>query len=378
MPQPPRPRFGSLLTEAISSVARRKRVNMEIVEEDLAIAVSEIEGRSEPLTFHTVQRWMRGYPPDCRRMKVIVEFCVRHGRVTRDLAEGLLKHADCEHLLPMLDNLFADLSPRRVYSNLPRRNPSFRGRENEMMELIKRLLPESRAAVIVIYGLGGIGKTTLAIEAGHACLPGGEAGLVSPYEAAVFTSARDQALTLVNVLDEIGQVLEYPAVLRQSPAEKMPLVQDLLRRFQILLIIDNFETIDDPALTRFALEGVPEPSKVVITTRDYHPTLWPGTWPIHLQGLDDAEALQLVREWAQDHELEAVMKASDTDLEPLLRATEGNPYALLTALGLIANQKQPLATVLQDLWEGRGDIFEYIYGRVWSLLEESERQPGRQ
>lgn len=74
----------------------------------------------------------------------------------------------------------------------------------------------------------------------------------------------------------------------------MPLVQDLLKRFRVLLVIDNFETIDDPALTRFALEGVPWPSKVIITTRDYHPTLWPGTWPIQLKGLDDARALQLV------------------------------------------------------------------------------------
>jgi LuxR family glucitol operon transcriptional activator len=154
----------------------------------------------------------------------------------------------------------------------------------------------------------------------------------------------------------------------------MPLVQDILRRFQVLLIIDNFETISDLALTRFALEGVPAPSKVVITTRDYHPTIWPGTWPIHLKGLEDTSALELVREWAHEHELQIVMKANEPDLMPLLRATEGNPYALLTALGLIANQKQPLQTVLRDLWEGRGCIFEYIFAQAWELLEESERR----
>ncbi|MBI1880548.1 MAG: tetratricopeptide repeat protein, partial [Chloroflexi bacterium] len=298
------------------------------------------------------------------------------GRIPRDLAEGLLKHADCDDLLPLLDRLFAgraESSPRRVYTNLPRRNPGFRGRENEMAELLKRLSPESRAAVIVIYGLGGIGKTTLATEAGHACLPGGEANLASLYEAVVFISARDRALTLTDILDEIGRVLDYPAILRQSPSEKIPLVKDVLERFKVLLVIDNFETIDDPALTRFAVEGVPAPSKVVITTRDYHPTLWPGTWPVQLKGLGDAEAVQLVREWAQDYQAETIMAASEAELEPLLRATEGNPHALLTALGLIAAQKRPLATVLRDLWAGRGRIFDYIFNRGWDVLSEDAR-----
>lgn len=374
--QSPNPRFGKLLTEAISSVARRKQVNMEIVEEDLAIEVSEREGLAKSLSFYTVQRWMRGYPPDCHRMKVIVAYCVHHGRIPRDLAEGLLKYADCEDLLPILDHLFAGRtasSLQRVYSNLPRRNPSFGGRENDMAELLRRLSPESRAAVIVIYGLGGIGKTTLATEAGHACLPAGEANLGSPYDAVVFISARDRTLTLTDVLDEIGRVLEYPAILRQAPAEKMPLVLEVLGRFQVLLIIDNFETIEDPALPRFILEGVPAPSKVVITTRDYHPTLWPGTWPIQLQGLHDAEALQLVREWAQEYQAEAILKASEAELEQLLQATEGNPHALLTALGLIANQKRPLATVLRDLWAGRGRIFDYIFSQGWNVLSEDAR-----
>lgn len=30
-------------------------------------------------------------------------------------------------------------------------------------------------------------------------------------------------------------------------------------------------------------------------------------------------------------------------------------------------------TVLHDLWEGRGQIFDYIFSRIWILLEDSER-----
>jgi hypothetical protein len=52
--QPPSPRFGNLLTEAISSVAKRKRLNMEVIEEEIALAVSRTEERETPLSFYTV------------------------------------------------------------------------------------------------------------------------------------------------------------------------------------------------------------------------------------------------------------------------------------------------------------------------------------
>lgn len=52
-----------------------------------------------------------------------------------------------------------------MYTNLPRRNPGFRGRENEMAELLKRLSSESRAAVVVVYGLLSIETTEGRISA---------------------------------------------------------------------------------------------------------------------------------------------------------------------------------------------------------------------
>jgi len=83
--------------------------------------------------------------------------------------------------------------------------------------------------------------------------------------------------------------------------------------------------VSDVQLRRFALEGVPVSSKVIITTRDYHPSLWPDTHPLHLTGLDDVEALGLVREWASEHNLSPVVTACDDDVLPLLRATDVIP-----------------------------------------------------
>ncbi|WP_119072783.1 NB-ARC domain-containing protein [Aggregatilinea lenta] len=375
--QPPNPRFGKLLTEAVSSVAKRKHLNMEVVEEEIALAVSRAEKLDAPLSFYTVQRWMRGYPPSAQRLMIVLDFCLRYGRIGTDLARSLAAEADGSHLLASLDGQLDRAAPPasgRFYTNLPRRHLSFRGRVQEIEEIHRLLARESRAAVVVVYGLGGVGKTSLVVEAVHqllACQPPDER---AAYDAVIFTSARDMQLSLRDVLDEIGRVLDFPTVLRQSDEEKLIFVQNLLQQFRVLLIVDNFETVSDARLRRFALEGVPASSKVIITTRDYHPALWPDTHALHLTGLDNVEALGLIREWASERNLATLTGASDADMLPLLRATEGNPWVLLMSLGFIAHRKQPLETVLQDLWQGHGAIFDHMFSTIWDLLDGEEQR----
>jgi LuxR family glucitol operon transcriptional activator len=368
--QPPNPQFGKLLTEAVSSVAKRKRLNMEVVEEEIALAVSRTEKLDTPLSFYTVQRWMRGYPPNSQRLMIVLDFCVRHGRIGRDLAQGLAAEAGLPAALDLPTDKGSSSTPTRFYTNLPRRHLSFRGRVQEIQELHRLLAPDSRAAVVVVYGIGGVGKTSLVVEAVHQLVAHGG----QMYDAVIFTSARDSQLCLTDVLNEIGRVLDFPTVLRQSDEEKLTFVQNLLRQFRVLLIVDNFETISDPRLRRFALEGVPASSKVIITTRDYPPGLWADTYALHLTGLDDVEALGLIREWASEHNLSLLMSADDAHILPLLRATDGNPWVLLMSLGFIAHRKLPLETILEDLCQGHGAIFDHMFSTIWELLDEDEQR----
>jgi tetratricopeptide (TPR) repeat protein len=375
MSQPPRPLFGKLLTEAISSVARRKRVNMEVVEEDLAFAISQNEKRETPLTFYTVQRWMRGFPQDSRRMKVIVDYCVRQGHVPRDLAEGLLRQADCENLLPMLDELYgrrAEATQVSIYSNLPPRSGEFLGRQQEMTQIIEGLT--SRWPIISIEGMGGIGKTTLAIEVARACLPDGAAHLDYPFEACVFISAKDRVVVLDDLLDAVARVLNYPYIVQKTaPSEKPAEVDRLLRARHVLIIADNFETVTDMALVDY-LQRIPEPSKVLITTR-YGQLR--RVWDVPLKGLPDDEALELIRLHGKRLRLPAVAQSEDKALRPLVAVTGGNPYALETALGYLKYSGMALNGLVNALYTvGRevSEIFDYIFGSAWDLLSQNARQ----
>lgn len=97
-------RFGELLDEGISSVAKRQRKTMSAVEEDLA----EISGYS----VHTVQNWRRGnVPPDDDFVAEILRYCLRYGRLNLDWARSFLTAADYPQPEPLLEALFGRATP---------------------------------------------------------------------------------------------------------------------------------------------------------------------------------------------------------------------------------------------------------------------------
>src|ERR1019366_2041912 len=51
--------------------------------------------------------------------------------------------------------------------NVPARNPGFTGRDGLLVAVREALLSGDRAVVQALYGLGGVGKTQLAIQYAH-------------------------------------------------------------------------------------------------------------------------------------------------------------------------------------------------------------------
>ncbi|GAB4150053.1 MAG: hypothetical protein Fur0021_12040 [Candidatus Promineifilaceae bacterium] len=333
--------FGQRLSQGINSVANRQFKNKGKVEEDIA----ELLGCGH----FNVKRWQRGYvPDDPQRVSFLVEYCVKYGFVGRSWAESFLHHASYYGKEKLLASLFAEQPTIRssgqalIYQNLPSIYGDFVGREEALQRVVEGLL--SRWPLVSIEGMAGIGKTTLAIVVGRACLPGGDARLDEPFEACIFISAKDTVLTLNTFLDKVAYELNYPRISQQPfSAAKPAEVQKLLRQYRVLLIADNLETVTDQSLISF-LRGVPEPSKVLITTR------WPqvrGTWDVSLEGLAQEDALRLIRQHARRLQLENLMQAAGEALKDLVMVTGGNPYAIEMALGHLRYNKS-LTTERQE------------------------------
>ena len=110
--------------------------------------------------------------------------------------------------------------------NLPPRR-EFIGREREKARVHEAL--RSRSYLVSIDGIGGIGKTVLALEVAHECLRAstGDASTegIAAFDGFIWTTAKDRDLTLNGLLDAVARTLEYPGI-AQQPVEVRPL--DLL------------------------------------------------------------------------------------------------------------------------------------------------------
>lgn len=152
---------------------------------------------------------------------------------------------------------------------IPGRNRHFTGRETLLNELRKSLTETTRAAVVplpqALQGLGGVGKTQLAVE--YAWAYRGHYDLVC-------WIAADQPLLIPSVLAALTEDLKLPSAGSKGIEESAELVRDALQRGEPvdrwLLIFDN---ADDPEEIRpFIPQGRPD-GHVLITSRN---SRWSG------------------------------------------------------------------------------------------------------
>ncbi len=273
--------------------------------------------------------------------------------------------AEYQRTIADLDRQLSKAMPRH---NLPPRDyERFVGRQKELADVHKLLqpYPKSRAYVITIDGIGGIGKSALALETAYAfreqyaSLPENER-----FEAIVWISAKRSYLTADGILERrqafrtlddlyaaIAQVLDYPAITRAKAEEQRPIVEDVLREQRTLLILDNLETIDDENLLVF-LRELPDPTKAIVTTRHRIDV----AHPVRLSGMPHEDALALI---GQEMARKGVSLTTE-EQEQLWQRTGGVPLAIVWSIGLMG-LGGAVDVVLHRLGSGQGDIARFCF-----------------
>jgi len=219
--------------------------------------------------------------------------------------------------------------------------PSFYGREGELATLAQWVLQE-RCRVVCVLGMGGIGKSALAVQVMHR--------LADHFEVVIFRSLRD-APSCEALLEACLQVLspESLALVPESLERRLSLLLEQLRTWRVLLVLDNLESLLEEGEVRGRLrpgfEGYARllrqvaqtghQSCLLLTSREKPAELRAlegSRTPVRslrLVGLEAAACEQLLAE----HEL----VGSPEERARLVERYEGNPLALKIVAETIAD-----------------------------------------
>lgn len=248
-------RFGLL------ALTLREKVGLTQAQVATAVGVSE----------RSIQQWEAGTAyPAVANLKKFIEVCLYHGAFVsgreRDEVKALWEQAveSASRRKALFDEIwFDDLLKKQQYAQSQNKQnrhesdvphvpsllqrtdwgeaidvPSFYGREEELLTL-KQWVGHEHCRVVMLLGMGGIGKTTLSIRFAQEMMP--QVGFV-------FWRSLRNAPLLEDLLVDCIQALsdqKYTSFLHNTE-KNITLLIELLRKRRCLLVLDNVETLLQP------------------------------------------------------------------------------------------------------------------------------------
>jgi tetratricopeptide (TPR) repeat protein/transcriptional regulator with XRE-family HTH domain len=229
---------------------------------------------------------------------------------------------------------------RRVWT-IPARVRGFTGRADLLAKVAAALHPGGSAVVQAVAGMGGIGKTTAAIEYAHRHH--------DAFDIAWWVPAEDPAL-IPDRLAELALALDLTTATDPVGVGVARLLGELARRERWLLVFDNAE--DPRALSRWLPEG---PGRVLITSRN---PAWHGiAATVGVREFTRAESITLLRRLAAD--------LTEVEADRVTDAVGDLPLAVEQAGSLLADTGLTVDKYLRLLAERAQDVLDHDPGGAY-------------
>lgn len=285
-----------------------------------------------------------------------------------------------------------------VYYNVPvRQTDTFEGRTKEL-DTLKEWMEDEDTRFCLIYGDGGFGKTTLALEflnrllEGEIEIDGTFPSVISYYSSkmtrwtsdglvhfkgvsdAMEDSIRELLLCLYPVIEKKWYQVSGAALIDKVAGE---LAEQKFKRDDVLLVLDNTETLATSPekveeLSDFLKKAGKKVGRILITSRRRE--FLPATG-IQVAGLSDAEALRLMRRLGNEYAAVAINQAGDPRLRQVCAQLNNKPLLIDTLVKYIARSGSGIDGALEQILRKTSDeLLEFLYQDAWMRIDDLRRK----
>lgn len=285
-----------------------------------------------------------------------------------------------------------------VFSNIPvRQTSTFEGRSKELGALAEWMNEPEESKFCLIFGDGGIGKTTLALEFLNRILEGDEVltarppSIISYYSAkmtrwsdegvihlrgisdAMEDCVRELLFCLYPVLGKDYYKLSGTALVDRVASE---FTQQGFQRNDVLLVLDNTETLaTSPAevesFSAFLKQIGRRLGRVLITSRRRE---FVAFEPLQISALSDEECTSLMRRLANEYNATAIKQAGDAKLRRAAKQLANKPLLVDTLVKFLARSPVGIDQAIEQVFRKTNDqLLEFLYDDAWLRINELQR-----
>ncbi|OTY05615.1 tetratricopeptide repeat protein [Bacillus thuringiensis] len=246
-----------------------------------------------------------------------------------------------------------------------KKNPFFMGRSSELKTLEKALSVQGIAVIQAISGLGGIGKTQLALEF---CYQKKE-----KYEVIYWINAENVS-SIIGSYEELASILKLPIKDEQNNSITLETIKQWMQTSSNWLII--FDNLTDEEILRSVLPSVFE-GKVIVTTRKSNISSLIS--PINLDKFTRDESIQFILDRLQksdDFAEDAKILAETLDDLPLA-LEQACAYIIKTGISIKNYLKRFKKYKNEIIKEGKPLDYDYTIATTWEISfdELKKRNP---
>lgn len=250
-------------------------------------------------------------------------------------------------------------------------------REKYCAEIIKGL-QKNRVSVVTLTGIGGIGKTSLAVWATE------QAYINKDYKYIVSMSAKDRELTaagiqaiyqgfttLEDILDNILRVIGFDEMIDKPLAEKEKNVRLLIEGSNMLILLDNLETTTDEKIDAF-INDLPDGVKAIVTSR--RNIVRVSSYPIEVEGLEDEEIVQFIT--SLEGSFVSCANLSRSEKISIGEACNRIPLAIKWLVSRCKSSEEILtfANSMESNSKANSELLEFVFRRLFDDMNPVEKR----